>query len=251
MSRDVQVDVADDRGRGRRGARGSSSATSASRPCRSSGSGPPIVAGSRGRRPRARGGGRRRARCRCRRGRAGRSPRRCRGRRRRSIGVRVTARRWSGAGELLARSDAAGRSGRGRRGGRRGGRPASSTSTSRSSPPAPSAATVVVAAVQPQADRVLVEGDGAVEVGDGQVDRAQAQRGGEDGRGAVVGLAWSCHQDRPRAARRGMAGPHAMHGLPARARAVGQRRLAVAALEGAREVERVARSRRGGRPRRR
>ena len=45
----------------------------------------------------------------------------------------------------------------------------------------------VLAAMQPQADRGLVEADGPVEVGDGELDGAHPQRGGED-RSLGVGL---------------------------------------------------------------
>ena len=100
--------------------------------------------------------------------------------------VRVAARRCGGAGELVARGVqqrevveagvAAGAAGAGvldeheqvlAAGAERG--------------------ATVLAAVHPQADRALVEVDGAVEVGDGQLDGADPQRGGEDGGGLGLG----------------------------------------------------------------
>ena len=126
-----------------------------------------------------------------------------------------------GAGELLAASGTAARSGRGRRGGRRGARVGSSSRTSRSSPPAPSAATASVAAVQAQAERVLVEGDRAVEVGDGEVDGAEAQRVGEAvGRRGVGGGLRRGHGHRiaRAAAAVRMAGPHRCMDFPRDAR---------------------------------
>jgi len=78
----------------------------------------------------------------------------------------------------------------------------------------------VLAAVRPQAERVLIEGDRAVEVGNGQVDRAQAQGGGErragGGGGLGLGRAHGFMIVRPGRSRNGRSS--AMHGLLARQR---------------------------------
>ena len=108
-----------------------------------------------------------------------------------------------GAGELLAAWGTAARSGRGRRGARRAGRAGPRTSSS----------TTVVAVAERggraprgrgRAGRArLVPGDGAVEVGDGQVDGAQRERRGEH----LESRSRSCVQDRRGARRFPMATP--------------------------------------------
>ena len=139
---------------------------------RRAGPGPPVAQVGR---PGARAGGRRPARCRCRPRRAGRSPRACRGRTRPATGVRVAIEAARRARQLLparveqrvvveARVAPGGRARRVlvqhddglgavaqlRRG--------------------------ALAAVHAQPQRALVPGDGAVEVGDREVDRAEPQR---------------------------------------------------------------------------
>ena len=183
-------------------------------PARSSGAGPPSRSGRRCR-PTLAARGRRRARCRCRRGRAGRSPRRCRGRRRPDRRARDRE-AGGGAGELLAATGAGARSGRGRRGGRRGARPGSRRGTSRSSPPAPSAARSPSRRCTRRPIERLVEGDGAVEVGDGQLDGAEAQRAGEDRSGGLWSGSSESHGHRiaPPGGSRRMAGRHRCMDFP-------------------------------------
>ena len=92
-----------------------------------------------------------------------------------------------GARQLERARGAAARSGRGRRGGRRGRALAVLDEDEQVLAAGAERGAAVLAAVQPQADRVLVEGDRAVEVGDGQLDGAHPQRRGED-RSLGVGL---------------------------------------------------------------
>ena len=84
---------------------------------------------------------------------------------------------------------------------------------------------VAVAAVQSQADRGLVEVDRAVEVGDGRARRrpGAAWRGGRERRSGSR-RSWRQDRSRARVLANGRTSP--MHGLPARAVAVGLRRLA-------------------------
>ena len=103
---------------------------------------------------------------------------------------------------------------------------------------------VGVAAVDAQAERALVPGDGAVEVGDREVDGAEPERRGGSaggaGRSELVSVKVMRSMMRPPGRRRNGRRPRdAMDFGRARALAVGRRRLAVVALERAREVQLV------------
>ena len=131
-------------------------------------------------RPGARAGGRRRARGRCRRDRAGRSPRACRGRTCRRP-ASACARSGPARRPARAATGTAARRGRARRGAPPAARPAARRAPgrrrrrSRARPPRRRAD-------GPEPERVLIEAERAVEVGDRQVGGAEAG-GGREARG--------------------------------------------------------------------